>query len=79
MAHANSSLLAMEPFDRFAADLTRLRNEKKLIQGRLPEQVGPGLSDIAKIEPLRRDPWVKVVAKIAYGLARPRGRDRTVG
>jgi transcriptional regulator with XRE-family HTH domain len=61
----------MEPLEAFAANVKRLRAEKGLTQERLAEQSGLGLSDIAKIETIRRDPGVKVLAKIAYGLGVP--------
>lgn len=61
----------MEPLEAFAANVRRIRAEKGLTQERLAEQAGLGLSDNAKIETVRRDPGVKVVAKIARGLGVP--------
>lgn len=61
----------MEPLEAFAANVKRLRHERKLTQEALADRAGLSLSDIARIETLRRDPGVKVVAKIAYGLGLP--------
>lgn len=61
----------MEPLQTFAANVKRLRHERKLTQERLAEKAGLNLSDIARIETQRRDPGVKVAAKIAYGLGVP--------
>jgi XRE family transcriptional regulator, regulator of sulfur utilization len=63
----------MEPLEAFAANVRRLRQEKGLTQEKLAEQADLKLSDIAKIETLRRSPGVHVVAKIAYGLGVPAG------
>jgi transcriptional regulator with XRE-family HTH domain len=57
----------MEPLEVFAANVRRLRQERDLTQEALAEQSGLHLTDIARIETLRRDPGIKVVAKIAYG------------
>jgi transcriptional regulator with XRE-family HTH domain len=61
----------MEPLAQFAENVRRLRHEKGLTQEKLAEQAGLKLSDIAKIETLRRSPGIQVVAKIAYGLGVP--------
>ncbi|MGH2852590.1 MAG: helix-turn-helix domain-containing protein [Solirubrobacteraceae bacterium] len=61
----------MEPLQAFAANVRRLRHERGLTQERLAEQADLHLTDIARIETLRRDPGVKVVAKIACGLGCP--------
>jgi transcriptional regulator with XRE-family HTH domain len=61
----------MEPLEAFAANVKRLRNERKLTQEGLAGKAGLNLTDIARIETLRRDPGVKVVAKIAHGLGVP--------
>jgi transcriptional regulator with XRE-family HTH domain len=58
----------MEPLEVFAANVRRLRKERGLTQEKLAQEAGLVLSDIARIETLRRDPGVKVVAKIAHGL-----------
>jgi transcriptional regulator with XRE-family HTH domain len=61
----------MEPLEVFAANVRRLRQERGLTQERLAEQSGLHMTDVARIETLRRDPGVKVVAKIARGLDVP--------
>ncbi len=61
----------MEPLEAFAANVKRLRKEQGLTQERLAEQADLHLTDIARIETLRRDPGVKVVAKLAHGLGCP--------
>jgi transcriptional regulator with XRE-family HTH domain len=64
----------MEPLETFAANVKRLRQERKLTQEALAAKAGLNLTDIARIETLRRDPGVKVVAKIAHGLGVPPGK-----
>jgi transcriptional regulator with XRE-family HTH domain len=61
----------MEPLEAFAANIRRLRQERKLTQEGLAHKAGLNLTDIARIETVRRDPGVKVTAKIAYGLGVP--------
>jgi transcriptional regulator with XRE-family HTH domain len=61
----------MESLDAFASNVRRLRHEKGLTQERLAELADLHLTDIARIETRRRDPGVKVVAKIAHGLGVP--------
>lgn len=61
----------MEPLRTFAANVRRLRTERELTQERLAERAGLHMTDIARIETLRRDPGVRVVAKIAFGLGVP--------
>jgi transcriptional regulator with XRE-family HTH domain len=61
----------MGPLEAFADNVRRIRHEQGLTQERLAELAGLHLSDIARIETLRRDPGVKVVAKIAHGLGVP--------
>jgi transcriptional regulator with XRE-family HTH domain len=58
----------MEPLDAFAANVRRLRRERGLTQERLAELADLHMTDIARIETQRRDPGVKIVAKIAMGL-----------
>jgi transcriptional regulator with XRE-family HTH domain len=62
---------AMEPLEAFAANVRRLRQERGLTQEALAERAELHMTDIARIETLRRDPGIKVVAKIAYGLGVP--------
>jgi transcriptional regulator with XRE-family HTH domain len=61
----------MEPLEAFAANVKRLRRERKLTQEALADKAGLNLTDIARIETVRRDPGIKVVAKIAHGLGVP--------
>jgi transcriptional regulator with XRE-family HTH domain len=61
----------MQPLETFAANVRRLRNERELTQERLAELADLHLTDIARIETVRREPGIKVVAKIAYGLSVP--------
>jgi transcriptional regulator with XRE-family HTH domain len=61
----------MEPLDAFAANIRRLRHARGLTQERLAELADLHLTDIARIETRRRDPGVKVVAKVAHGLGVP--------
>jgi transcriptional regulator with XRE-family HTH domain len=61
----------MGPLERFAANVKQLRHERGLTQEGLAERAGLNLTDIARIETLRRDPGVKVAAKIAHGLGVP--------
>jgi transcriptional regulator with XRE-family HTH domain len=61
----------MEPQHAFAANVRRLREERKLTQERLAEQADLHLTDLARIETVVRDPGVKVIAKIAMGLGVP--------
>lgn len=64
----------MEPLDAFSANVRRIRHERHLTQERLAELAGLHLTDIARIETRRRDPGIKVLAKIAYGLGVPPSR-----
>ncbi len=61
----------MDPLRAFATNVRRLRNERDLTQEHLAERAGLHMTDIARIETLRRDPGVRVVAKIAFGLGVP--------
>ena len=61
----------MEPLEVFAANVRRLRKERDLTQERLAELADLHMTDIARIETLRRDPGIKVIAKIARGLDVP--------
>jgi transcriptional regulator with XRE-family HTH domain len=61
----------MDPLEIFAANVRRLRHERGLTQERLAEQADLHLTDIARIETIRRDPGIKVVAKLAHGLGVP--------
>ncbi len=61
----------MEPLATFAENVKRLRHERNLTQEGLADKAGLNLTDIARVETLRRDPGVKVAAKIAHGLSVP--------
>jgi|HubBroStandDraft_6_1064221.scaffolds.fasta_scaffold292705_2 transcriptional regulator with XRE-family HTH domain len=61
----------MEPLDAFADNVRRIRHERGLTQERLAELADLHLTDIARIETRRRDPGVRVVAKVAHGLGVP--------
>lgn len=58
----------MDPVETFARNVRQLRNAKGLTQAGLAELAGLHMTDIARIETVRRDPGIKVVTKIAYGL-----------
>lgn len=61
----------MRPLETFAANVRRLRHERGLTQERLAELADLHLTDIARIETVRREPGIKVITKIAYGLSVP--------
>jgi transcriptional regulator with XRE-family HTH domain len=61
----------VEPLEAFAANVRRLRQERNLTQEALAHKADLNLTDIARVETLKRDPGVKVIAKIAYGLGVP--------
>jgi transcriptional regulator with XRE-family HTH domain len=61
----------VQPLNAFAANIRRLRNAQGLTQERLAERADLHLTDIARIETAKRDPGVKIVAKIAHGLSVP--------
>ncbi len=58
----------MEPLAVFAANVRRLRLERELTQEALAQRAGLNPTDIRRIEATRRDPGVKVTAKLARGL-----------
>lgn len=58
----------MDPLEAFAANVRRLRKERGLTQERLAQLAELHMTDIARIETIRRDPGVRVVAKVAAGL-----------
>lgn len=61
----------MQPLETFAANVRRIRHERDLTQERLAELADLHLTDIARIETMRREPGIKVIAKIAHGLSVP--------
>jgi len=58
----------MDPLDAFAANVRRLRRQRGLTQERLAELADLHMTDVARIETQRREPGIRVVAKLAYGL-----------
>ncbi len=58
----------MDPLTVFAANVRRLRVDRGLTQEQLAERSGLHLTDIGRIERARRDPGVRVAAKVARGL-----------
>jgi transcriptional regulator with XRE-family HTH domain len=58
----------MDPLDAFATNVRRLRRQRGLTQERLAELADLHMTDIARIETQRREPGIRVVAKLAYGL-----------
>jgi transcriptional regulator with XRE-family HTH domain len=61
----------MEPLEAFAGNVRRLRTERGLSQEKLAERAGLHMTDIARIETVRRDPGIKTIVKIAYALEVP--------
>jgi transcriptional regulator with XRE-family HTH domain len=63
----------MEPdtLKTFAANVRRLRKDQGLSQMQLAERSNLNMSDISRIEKLRREPGLRVVVKIARGLSLP--------
>lgn len=60
-----------DPLEAFAANVRRLRKERGLTQERLAAEAGLNMTDIARIETVRRDPGVRVAVKLAQGLGVP--------
>lgn len=58
----------MDPLDTFASNVRRLRHHRGLTQERLAELSDLHMTDVARIETRRREPGVRVIAKLAYGL-----------
>jgi transcriptional regulator with XRE-family HTH domain len=58
----------MEALVVFAENVRRLRLERDLTQEALAHRAGLNTTDVRRIETHRRDPGVKVVAKLAAGL-----------
>jgi transcriptional regulator with XRE-family HTH domain len=61
----------VQTLDAFSANIRRLRKAQGLTQERLAERADLHLTDIARIETGKRDPGVKIIAKIAHGLSVP--------
>jgi transcriptional regulator with XRE-family HTH domain len=58
----------MDPLDAFASNVRRLRRQRGLTQERLAELADLHMTDVARIETQRREPGIRIVAKLAYGL-----------
>lgn len=52
----------------FAANLRRLRRERRLTQEELAERSGLDLASVGRIERAIRDPGVRTVVRLAHGL-----------
>lgn len=63
----------MEPDTQktFAANVRRIRKDQGISQMQLAERSNLNMSDISRIEKLRREPGLRVVVKIARGLSVP--------
>jgi transcriptional regulator with XRE-family HTH domain len=63
----------MEPDTQkiFAANVRRVREERDLSQMQLAERSNLNMTDISRIEKLRREPGLRVVVKVARGLSVP--------
>lgn len=60
-----------DPLNIFAANLRRLRQERKLSQERLAHDADLNTTHVAKIERSEREPGVRTVAKLAKALGVP--------
>lgn len=61
-------LSVSDPLVQFGRNLRRLREERGLSQGALAERAGMDAAEIRRIESARRDPGVRVVARLAHAL-----------
>lgn len=57
-----------DPLPKFAANVRRLRAEKKLTQDALAQGASMDPAEIRRIESGRRDPGVRVLTRVAAGL-----------
>lgn len=57
-----------DPLLVFASNLRRLREEAGLSQGALAERAGMDTAEVGRIELGKRDPGVRVIARLARGL-----------
>lgn len=64
---------ASDPRRILAANLRRLRDERRLSQEQLAGIAELNVSDISRIENLRREPGLRVMVKLARGLSVPIG------
>lgn len=57
-----------DPLPKFAANVRRLRTERGLTQDALAQGASMDPAEIRRIESGRRDPGVRVLARVAIGL-----------
>lgn len=57
-----------DPVKKFAANVRRLRAEKKLTQDALADAASMDAAEVRRIESGRRDPGVRVSTRVARGL-----------
>lgn len=60
--------VVIDPLPNFAANLRRIRKEKRLTQDALASGAMMDAAEIRRLERARRDPGVRVVARLAKGL-----------
>ena len=60
-----------DPLDRLAENLKRARADSGLTQEAVARRGGLELSDVGRIERGQRDPGIRVLSRIAYGLEIP--------
>jgi XRE family transcriptional regulator, regulator of sulfur utilization len=60
-----------DPLDRLAENVKRVRKERGLRQQDVANLGELALSDVGRIERGRRDPGIRVLSRIAYGLDIP--------
>lgn len=58
----------VDPLPNFSANVRRLRIEKGLTQDSLAQGAQMDPAEVRRIESGRRDPGVRVVARLAHGL-----------
>jgi len=57
-----------DPLERFGANVRREREAQGLSQDALAQRIGMDPAEIRRIESARRDPGIRVVARLAAGL-----------
>lgn len=60
-----------DPLDQLAENVKRVRADSGLTQEAVARRGGLELSDIGRVERAQRDPGVRVLSRIAYGLEIP--------
>jgi transcriptional regulator with XRE-family HTH domain len=60
-----------DPLDQLADNVKRMRAERDLTQEEVANLGGLALSDVGRVERAQRDPGVRVLSRIAYGLDIP--------